>query len=324
MEDKQDRQAAKPATQPNEKRRAKPTKKSKKNTSPTGERWTPSDYANLGLEPAKLKTLENCASAIAMIGRRTTEQAFMVGEQLHIAAGLIENRTFGKWVSSACEISRQHASTLINVATRLQHYKERLVEVRAAPTTMGVLAANLECVEKVLGEFEAGRRLTVNQVKAIAGVGGADPKTAAALANTGGIAGLRNLARAKANIGISQFADRLAAMIHDIEEALKPADEGKRVLKGALAKKIEIPARFARTELENIALFIEPNVLNSTAPHVMKFPEGSKWRQLADLLWDLGGQAQWNPDLVPWLYGHVVPLLRWAVGKGMHAAMEAS
>lgn len=50
MEDKQDRQAVKPATQPNEKRRAKPTKKSKKNASPTGGRWTPSDYANLGLE----------------------------------------------------------------------------------------------------------------------------------------------------------------------------------------------------------------------------------------------------------------------------------
>jgi hypothetical protein len=73
------------------------------------------------------------------------------------------------------------------------------------------------------------------------------------------------LARTKANTGISQFADRLTAMIRDIEEALKPAVEGKRVLKGALAKKIEVPARFARTELENIALFIEPNLLNSTA-----------------------------------------------------------
>ncbi|RUM95091.1 hypothetical protein EET67_25305 [Pseudaminobacter arsenicus] len=190
------------------------------------------------------------------------------------------------------------------------------MEARIAPTTMGVLAANLDCVETVLAALEAGRRLTVKQVKAIAGVGGATPKTAADLANTGGIAGLRNLARAKANFGISQFVDRLTAIIHDIEEALKPADKGKRVLKGALAKKIEVPARFARTELENIALFIEPNVLNSTAPHVMKFPEGSKWRQLADLLWDLGGQAQWNPDLVPWLSGHVVPLLQWAIGKG--------
>lgn len=316
MEDKQNRQVAKPAKQPNGKRSGKHAKNSKKKTPPAVDRWTPSDYAKLGLEPAKLKALEKCASAVATIGRRTTEQTFTVGEQLHIAASLIEDRTFGKWVSSECEITRQHASTLINIATRLQPHKERLVEARIAPTTMGVLAANLDCVEKVLAEFEDGRRLTVKQVKAIAGVGGVDPKTAADLANLGGIAGLRNLARAKANVGISQFADRLAAMVHDIEEALKPVDEGKRVLKGALAKKIEAPARFARTELENIALFIEPNVLNSAAPHVMKFPDGSKWRQLADLLWDLGGQAQWNPDLVPWLYGHVVPLLQWAIGKG--------
>jgi hypothetical protein len=322
MEDKQDRQTAKPAMQQTGKRRTKGAKHSEKNVSPAGKRWTPSDYANLGLEAAKLKTLENCATAIATIGRRTTEQTFAVGEQLHIAAGLIEDRTFGKWVSSACEITRQHASTLINIATRLGSHKGRFVEARVAPTTMGVLAANLDCVEKVLGEFEAGRRLTVKQVKAIAGVGSTDPKTASDLANMGGIAGLRNLARAKANIGIGQFADRLTGMIHDIEEALKPADEGKRVLKGALAKKIEAHARFARTELENIALFIEPNLLNSTAPHVMKFPEGSKWRQLADLLWDLGGQTQWNPDLVPWLSGHVVPLLQWAIHKGQDTTTE--
>ncbi len=322
MEDKQDHQSANPATRPNGKLRVKPAKKSKKTASVTTERWTPSDYANLGLEAAKLKILQDCASAIATIGRRTTEQTFTVGEQLHIAAGLIEDRTFGKWVSSACEITRQHASTLINIATRLGTHKERFVEARVAPTTMGVLAVNLDCVEQVLGEFEAGRRLTVKQVKAIAGVGSTDPKTAADLANMGGIAGLRSLARAKANIGISQFADRLTTMIHDIEEALKPADEGKRVLKGALAKKIEAPARFARTELENIALFIEPNLLNSTAPHVMKFPEGSKWRQLADLLWDLGGQTEWNPDLVPWLSGHVVPLLQWAIGKSQDATTE--
>jgi hypothetical protein len=116
----------------------------------------------------------------------------------------------------------------------------------------------------------------------------------------GGIAGLRNLAKAKANIGIRQFAERLTAMIIDIEEALKPIEKGKRVLKGALAKKIEMPARFARTELENIALFIEPNAL----------------------LWDLGGQVQWQPDLVPWLSDYVVPLLQWATGKGPDRTAE--
>lgn len=324
MEEKQERKAARPATRRNKKRTAKAVKKAKKKTSSPRQRWTVSDYAKLELEPAKLKILEDCTSVIETVGRRTTEQTFTVGEQLHIAAGLIEDRTFGKWVSAECDITRQHATTLINIATRLQDHRKRLVEARVSQTAMGVLAANLDCVEKVLGEFEAGRRLTVDQVKAIAGVKGADPKTAADLANMGGIAGLRNLARAKANMGIGQFTDRLAAMIHDIEEALKAVDEGKRVLKGALAKKIEIPARLARYELENIALFIEPNPLNSTAPHVVKFPEESKWRQLADLLWDLGGQAQWNPELAPWLYGRVVPLLQWAVGQGGDTTAEAA
>lgn len=322
MEDKQDHQAAKPATQPNEKRRAKPAKNSKKNASATGERWTTSDYANLGLEPEKVKALLKIVSDVLSIGRRTTEQTFTLGEQLHIAAGLIEDRTFGRWVSSECKVSRQRATTWINIATRLRPHKERLIKIGVPATTMGVLSANMDCVESVLGEYEAGRWLTGDDVRSIAGVSGAEPKTAADLVNMGGIAGLRNLARAKANIGISQFADRLTAMIHDIEEALKPAAEGKRVLKGALAKKIEVPARFARTELENIALFIEPNVLNSTAPHVMKFPEGSKWRQLADLLWDLGGQAQWHSEMVPWLSDHVVPLLQWAVGKGKKATTD--
>lgn len=58
---------------------------------------------------------------------------------------------------------------LINIATRLQDHKKRLVEARVGQTAMGVLAANLDYVEKVLGEFEAGRRLTVDQVKALPG-----------------------------------------------------------------------------------------------------------------------------------------------------------
>ena len=286
MEDDQKHQAANPIAQPTDNRRAKPAKQSKKNTASPGKRSEPFDYASLGLEPGKLAIIEACVAEIATIDR-TTEQTFAAGDQLRIAVEFIPDRTFGKWVSAECEFTRQHAWTLINIATRLKPHKERLVSARVGSTVMGILAANPDYIEMVLGEFEAGRRLKVKEVEIIAGV--AKPETAADLDNVGGIVGLRNLAKAKANIGIRQFAERLTAMINDIEKASKPIEEGKRMLKGALAKKIEMPARFARTELENIALFIEPNALNSTAPHVMKFPDGSKWRQLEDLLWDLGG-----------------------------------
>jgi hypothetical protein len=55
----------------------------------------------------------------------------------------------------------------------------------------------------------------------------------------------------------------------------------------------------------------------------MKFPEGSKWEELVRLLWDLGGQAQWNPEMAPWLSNYVLPLLKWAIGNGKQAATEA-
>ena len=145
------------------------------------------------MEPGKLAIIEACGAEIATIGRRTTEQTFTVGDQLHIAAGLIADRTFGKWVSAQFEFTRQHASTLINIATRLKPRKERLVSARVGSTVMGILAANLDHVETVLGEFESGRRLKVKEVKAIAGV--AESKKAADLDNTGGIVGLRNLRR---------------------------------------------------------------------------------------------------------------------------------
>ncbi|MHA6685373.1 hypothetical protein [Mesorhizobium sp. A556] len=324
MEEKQNRQEAKPTAQPNAKLRSKPAKALKEKKASTGRRWTHTDYASHGVEPDKVKALLKIVSEIVSIGRRTTEQTFTLGEQLHIAAGLIEERTFGKWVSAECKVSRQRATTWINIATRLQHHKERMINIGIPATTMGVLAANMDCVENVLGEYETGLWLTGDDVRAIAGVGNAKPKTTTELANTGGIAGLRNLAKAKADMGIGEFAERLTVMIRDIEEALKPAEQGKRVLKGVLAKKIEGSARFARAELKNIALFIEPNELNSTAPHIMKFPEGSKWWDLAQLLYDLGGQAQWNPDMVPWLSDHVVPLLKWAISKEKQAATVAS
>ena len=298
MEDDQKHQAANPIAQPTDNRRAKPAKQSKKNTASPGKRSEPFDYASLGLEPGKLVIIEACVTEIATIGRRTTEQTFAAGDQLRIAVEFIPDRTFGKWVSAECEFTRQHAWTLINIATRLKPHKERLVSARVGSTVMGILAANPDYIEMVLGEFEAGRRLKVKEVEIIAGV--AKPETATDLDNVGGIAGLRNLAKAKANIGIRQFAERLTAMIIDIEEALKPIEKGKRVLKGALAEKIEMPARFARTELENIALFIEPNAL----------------------LWDLGGQVQWQPDLVPWLSEYVVPLLQRAIGKGPDRTAE--
>lgn len=139
------------------------------------------------------------------------------------------------------------------------------------------------------------------------------------LPNAGGIAGLRANAQAKLKLGISEFARNVAEIMGCIETALAPALEGKRVLKGQLADKIERLARLTRFQLENVVLFVELNPNNSAATQVLHFPEGSKWRGMEELLWVLGGRDSWPRDeLATWLSADVLPLLAWSIegGKG--------
>ncbi|TPK88787.1 hypothetical protein [Mesorhizobium sp. B2-4-17] len=197
----------------------------------------------------------------------------------------------------------------------LKDHKTRLVQATVPATVMGKLAASPEHLPQVLAEFEAGRKLTGKQVTVI--IGGEEEVQASDLPNAGGIAGLRANAQAKLKVGISEFARNIAEVMSHIETALARAMEGKRVLKGQLADKIERLARLARFQLENVTLLVELNPGNSAASQVIRFPEGSKWRQVSELLWTLGGRGSWpREELAPWLYAEVLPLLTWSIDNG--------
>jgi len=122
---------------------------------------------------------------------------------------------------------------------------------------------------------------------------------------------------------VSEFTRNISSILADIEAALVPALDGKRVLKGQLADKIERPARLARFQLQNIALFVELNPNNAAASQVIGFPKGSKWRQVTELLWVLGGRGSWpREELAPWLNTGVLPLLAWSVGGGKDVSTD--
>lgn len=279
------------------------------------------DHSELGLDPDKLAIVKTCEAELAKLGRRTTEETFEFGEQLAIAAELIPERTFGKWAVTASGYTRQHVSRLIDIATILKDHKARLVQARVPATVMGKLSASPEHLSQVLSEFEAGRRLTGKQVDAI--IGGAKKVAASDLPNAGGIAGLRANAQAKLKIGVSEFVGNVAGIMGYIETALIPTREGKRVLKGQLADRIERLARLTRFQLENIALFIELHSGNSAASQIVRFPEGSKWRRVEELLWVLGGRDSWpREELGAWLSVEVLPLLAWSIDGGKGAKNE--
>jgi hypothetical protein len=276
------------------------------------------DYSELDLEPAKLAVVKKCEAELVKLGRRTTEETFEAGEQLAIAVDLIPERTFGKWVATVTRYTRQHVHSFIRIATVLKDHKARLVQARVPATIMGKLASSPEHLPEVLAEFEAGQRLTAKQIAAI--IRGEAGMSTPDLPNAGGIAGIRANALAKLKLGISEFARSIAEIITHIETALVPVREGKRVLKGQLADRIERLARLARFQLENVALFVELNPGNSAASQVIRFPEGSKWRGVAELLWILGGRDSWpREELATWLSSEVLPLLAWSIDSGKGA-----
>ncbi|WP_292634538.1 hypothetical protein [Mesorhizobium sp.] len=137
-------------------------------------------------------------------------------------------------------------------------------------------------------------------------------------ADIAGADGLRALARAKVQNGMPILVERLKGMLGDIQAALQPHFEGKNVAKGALVAKLEHPARRARSELENLALFVEPNSRSSETwrVHPAIFPNGSRWEKVSLILYQLGGREGWPDanDLGAWLVADVVPAIEFAVG----------
>lgn len=273
------------------------------------------DYSELNLQPDKLAFVVKFGHRLVKSGRRTTEETFEDGEDFAIAVELIPKGTFGKWLASVSNYTRQHINSFIRIATVLKDHKAQLIQARVPATIMGKLVASPEHLPQVLAEFEAGRRLTGRQVAAI--IGGKKDTTASDLPNAGGIAGLRANAQAKLKFGIAEFARNVAEIIGHVETAILPAKEGKRVLKGQLADKIEHLARLTRFQLQNLTHFVELNPGNSAASQVIHFPEGSKWRSVTELLWVLGGRGSWpREELATWLSAEVLPLLAWSIDNG--------
>ncbi|MHA6685399.1 hypothetical protein ACX3P0_07355 [Mesorhizobium sp. A556] len=267
------------------------------------------------MQPDELTLVMKVEDRLGKSGRRTTEETFENGEDFAIAMELIPKGSFGKWLATVSDYTRQHVHSFIMIATVLKDHKARLVQARVPATIMGKLAASPEHLPQVLAEFEAGLRLTGKQVAAI--IGGEKDTTASDLPDAGGIAGLRANAQAKLKFGVAEFARNVAEIIGHVETAILPAKEGKRVLKGQLADKIEHLARLTRFQLQNLTLFVELNPGNSAASQVIQFPEDSKWRSVTELLWVLGGRDSWPRDeLVTWLSAGVLPLLAWSIDNG--------
>ncbi|RWL82419.1 MAG: hypothetical protein EOR67_27960 [Mesorhizobium sp.] len=276
------------------------------------------DYGSLGIPEAAVPSFEEAREMFALLGRKRTEEVFACGEMLAKVRGKSPSQeVFERWSKQACRLTRRGAGNYIAVHNNLRAHRKILIDCSLPAAAMYALAtAEAETVASVVADLRAGRRPTVREIRAV--ISGHPQAAQMDPADIAGADGLKALARAKVQNGVPILVERLKGMLGDIQAALQPHFEGKNVAKGALVAKLEHPARRARSELENLALFVEPNSRSSETwrVHPAIFANGSPWEAVSQVLFKLGGREEWPDanDLGTWLVTDVVPAIEFAVG----------
>ncbi|MGV2114548.1 hypothetical protein ACQZ46_25260 [Agrobacterium salinitolerans] len=274
------------------------------------------NYEEEGIAHTTRDLLESSAAHIFDLGRRTTEQTFELGDHLAQAADLLADGRFDKWVKMRCGLAPRSGRNYMAVFRNLGHVRDELVDLSVGATVLFHLSsATDDQVKAAIAFAEENGRLQVADVKAILAGGeeGGDKAGKDDQFWTGGVGGLKALIAAKIRDGLKAFIEHVVTICKAVEAALSRS----RVIKEALAKEIQDIARVARQELENLALFIEPELDYGRNTKPTKFPKKTGWAEVNDTLYTLGGVDGWpkSKDMRDWLALHVLPVLGWAVSK---------
>jgi hypothetical protein len=274
-------------------------------------------YATLGIDDATRAQLQRVAEAVLDFGRRTTEQAFGVGERLNEAAVLLPEGAFANWVKPACGLELRSARLYIAVARNLSAYRDDLVDLSVSATVLFHLsAAEPDQIKAAIRFAEDNGRLQVKDVRAILRDGDESDgmKPGSDHFSAGGLTGLKSLMAIKVRDGLKLYV----AHVDQIRQRLLAALGKKRVIKEALVKEVQDLARIARAELESLALFIETDGdFLGRSPRATTFPKTSEWAGVNDTLVKLGNVESWPKSAAvrEWLETEVLPVLDWSTSK---------
>ncbi|MGX9991932.1 hypothetical protein ACS4RR_022645 [Rhizobium sp. Z1P35] len=260
--------------------------------------------------------LEETATFLISVSRRSTEETFKLGEHLERAAGLLPEGTLEKWAVERCGYTARHVRTQRAVFRNLARYKDILVELAVGPTVLGKLtAAEPEQIEQAIGFAAQNGKLRVQDVAAI--MAGSKNETEARPQiephDVGGLDGLKAIIAIKVRDGIKSFVGHLEEIRAHVGEALPK----KNIVKKTLAEKTYLAARLAHKELESLAQFVRPSSMAAYVISTSPLPGKSCWAAVSALLYKMGSEATWpdKGELRIWLETEVVPILEWATSK---------
>ncbi|MGQ2967103.1 MAG: hypothetical protein ACT6RF_00040 [Allorhizobium sp.] len=280
---------------------------------------TPSlTYEKLKIDPALQNLLENKAERIFELGRRSTEQTFLIGDILNEAADVLEGPTFAKWVHSRCGIAPRTATGFIAVSRNLEAFRDQMIDLNVSSTVLFTIAhAEPDKIRQVLKLAEEHGQVRVSDARAILFVGQEKPRVNPY--DIGGVSGLQALIALKSREGQKIFLARLQTIVGVMDTALK----AKRLYKEKLQEVLMLSAGTARSELRNLAQFVGSSEARSEHQSLVMFPNGSQWARVEAMLTRLSDKERWPKmvDLRKWLEGEAVPVLSWAISKDRKAKL---
>lgn len=267
--------------------------------------------------------LEETATFLIGVTRRSTSEAFERGEHLEKAAALLPEGTLEKWAVECCGYTARHVRTQRAVHRNLAYYKEILVELAVGPTVLGKLsAATPEQIEQVIGHAGIHGRLRIQDVTAI--LAGSkqdvDENPEVDPYDAGGLDGLKAIIAIKVRDGMKSFVRHLEEIRTHVTDALPK----NNIVKKSLAKKTHLTARLAQKELESLAQFVIPNPKAAFVIDNTRLPSGSNWAAISNLLYKMGSETTWpdKAELRTWLETEVIPLLNWAAPEKVGPTMR--
>ncbi len=281
-------------------------------------------YETLEISADIRKELEAAASELIGISKRSTAQAFDLGEHLERAAALLPEGQFNKWLDRRCGFTPRNARLYRAVHRNLTPYKKTLVDLGVGATALGKLSsADKEQIEAAIAFAKENGRLRGGDVDAILR---ADQESDEGEMHdpyfVGGVDGLKTIVSMKHR----EMTRMFIKTCQEIIEAVNTALEGKRILKKELMTQIGSQARIASQYLENLTLMLAEGKGEHRYLAVTPLSPLSPWANTMGLLGALGRHDGWpvSTDLRKWLENTVVPTLNWAVSQEKNPAWKAT
>lgn len=283
---------------------------------------TPSlTYEKLKIDPQLQNLLENKAERIFELGRRSTEQTFLIGDILNEVADVLEGPTFAKWVHSRCGIAARTATGFIAVSRNLEPFRDEMIDLNVSSTVLFTIAhAEPDKIRQVLKLAEEHGQVRVSDARAILSDGQEKPRVNPY--DIGGVSGLQALIALKSREGQKIFLARIQAIVGVMDAALK----AKRLYKEKLQEALMLSAGTARNELRNLTQFVGSSEARSEHQSLVMFPNGSQWARVEAVLTRLSDKERWPKmvDLRKWLETEAVPVLTWVTSKDRKAKLTTS